>query len=54
LRDLGRDDLAIKRKENGRMRSCYRMTAFANRLDGNIAAEVDRRERARKQPKKAS
>lgn len=49
LRELGWDYDTIKRKENGRMRSYYRLTAFTDWPDGNIAAEIKRREHAKKQ-----
>jgi 5-methylcytosine-specific restriction endonuclease McrA len=48
LRELGWDYETIKRKENGRMRSYYRLTAFTEWPEGNIAAEIKRRENARK------
>ena len=49
LRELGWDYETIKRKENGRIRSYYRLTAFTDWPDGNIAAEIKRREHAKKQ-----
>lgn len=49
LRELGWDYRVIKRKENGRIRSYYRLTAFADWPDGSIAAEIKRREHAKKE-----
>ncbi len=51
LRELGWDYDTIKRKENGRIRSYYRLTALTDWPDGNIAAEIKRREKAKKQAK---
>lgn len=48
LRVLGWDYTISKRKENGRMMSYYRLTAFEDWPDGNIAAEIKRRENAKK------
>lgn len=48
LRELGWDYKTIKRKEKGRIRSYYRLTAFTNWPDGNIAAEIKFRERSEK------
>ena len=54
LRELGWDYQTIKRKKNGRMLSYYRLTTFTNWPEGNIAAEIKRREKARKQAEKTS
>lgn len=51
LRELGWDYTTSRRKENGRVRTYYRLTAYAEWPDGNIAAEIDHRVRARKQAK---
>ena len=51
LRELGWDYDTIKRKENGRIRSYYRLTAFTDWPNGNIAAEIKRREKAKKRAK---
>lgn len=49
LRELGWDYSTIKRKEHGRMMSYYRLTASSEWPSGNIASEIKRREKARKQ-----
>lgn len=54
LRELGWDYQTIKRKENGRVMSYYRLTTFTNWPKGNIAAEIKRREKARKQAAETS
>ncbi len=48
LRELGWDYKTIKRKENGRMMSYYRLTAFTEWPEGNIAAEIKRREKTKR------
>jgi len=53
LREIGWEYQTIKRKENGRMRSYYRLTAFTDLPEGNIAAEIKRREHSRKEKRKA-
>lgn len=50
LRVLGWDYTTSKRKENGRMMSYYRLTAFADWPDGNIRAEIERLKKAKKNP----
>lgn len=48
LRELGWDYATLKRKENGRIRSYYRLAAFTEWPAGKIAAEIKRREKAKK------
>lgn len=48
LRELGWDFKVRKRKECGRINSYYTLTAFTAWPEGNIAAEIKRREKARK------
>lgn len=48
LRELGWNYKAIKRKENGRVMTYYRLIKFEDWPEGNVAAEIRRRERARK------
>lgn len=48
LRELDWDYTTVKRKENGRMMSYYRLTTFAEWPKGNIAAELKRRSKAKK------
>lgn len=52
LRELGWDYDTIKRKEDGRMRSHHRLTAFTDWPDGDIEAEIKRREKAKQRTKK--
>lgn len=49
LRELGWDYDTVKRRQNGRVMSYYRLTAFTDWPEGNIAAEINRREIAKKQ-----
>ncbi|EFV14125.1 HNH endonuclease [Segniliparus rugosus] len=48
LRELGWDYTTSKHKENGRVVSYYRLTAFTDWPDGSIRAEIARREKAKR------
>ncbi|MGV0046851.1 HNH endonuclease [Mycobacterium colombiense] len=49
LRELGWDYTVHKRRQNARIMSYYRLTSFTEWPKGNIAAEIKRREKAKKQ-----
>ena len=51
LRNLGWDYTTRKRKENGRIVTYYRLTIYQDWPAGNIAAEIKRREQAKKNRK---
>ncbi|WP_454295918.1 HNH endonuclease [Salana multivorans] len=48
MRELGWEFETIKRKEHGRVRSYYRLTAFTDWPPGTIASQIRRSESARK------
>jgi hypothetical protein len=54
LRVLGWDYVTSKRKENGRIRSYYQLTAFTDWPEGSISAEIKRREAAKRHAEKAN
>lgn len=54
LRELGWNYTTCKRKENGRIMSYYRLTEFTEWPEGNIRAEISRREKAKKAKKASS
>lgn len=53
LRLLGWEYTTTKRKQNGRVKSFYRLTDFANWPDGSIRSEIARREKARREARES-